>query len=121
MKRVSSTILLALLLLIVLVATVYSQQGSTADTPVVRVLQGGIHQEIPVNITLQISTETGVQTVTVPLKLDLNLNIGPVDAVDLDVSLEPATQFVSPITLVGAVEPTATITATEEMTATESE
>ncbi len=123
MKRISASILLALLMVTALVLTVYSQQFTTDKAPVIQVLQGGVHQEIPVDITLQISTDGGIQTVTVPLKLDFNLTIGPVDAVDLDVTLEPASQFVSPIMTVDTVEAadveaTDTITATEEVTST---
>lgn len=118
MKRTSAAILLALLMVTALVMSVYSQQTDPATAPIVQILQGGVHQEIPVNVTLQISTAGGIQTVTVPLKLDFNLTIGPIDAVDLDVSLEPATQFVSPLTVVAPVGSTEAITATEEVTGT---
>lgn len=127
MKRISTSILFALLMMTILVVTVYSQQFTTNKAPVVQVLQGGVHQEIPIDITLQISTDGGIQTVTVPLKLDFNLTIGPIDAVDLDVKLAPADQFVSPITVVdiaeadvdaAEIDASTSITTTEEVTKT---
>lgn len=115
MQRISASLLIAVLLLGALGFTVYSQQGD--DAPVeVQVLSGGINQQVPVDVTLLVSTETGVQTVTVPLNLNVNLRIGPVEAVDLSVELEPASQFVSPIAVVESVTSVSEMTTTETVT-----
>lgn len=114
MQRILASLLFAVLLIGTLGYTVYSQQGD--DAPVaVQILQGGVSQQLPIDLTLLVSTETGVQTVTVPLNLHVNLSVGPVEAVDLDVTVEQASSpFVSPIAV---VEP---VTSASEMTATES-
>lgn len=99
MQRISVSLLLALLLIAILGFTVYSQQSDSAPVGV-QILQGNVTQQVPIDVTLLISTETGVQTVTVPLNLNVNLSVGPVEAVDMSVELEPASQFISPITVV---------------------
>lgn len=103
MKRIGTSVALALLFISVLGFTAFSQQ-SKSDEVEVQILEGGISQELPVDVTLLVSTTTGVQTVTVPLKLNINLTIGPVDAVDMSVDIQGGTQFVSPVSTVKSVE-----------------
>jgi hypothetical protein len=90
--------LLALLLLVVLAWAVYSQNRA----PAVQVLQGGVSQQIPLEVQVLVPAANGVQTVTVPLVLNLNLSIGPVNAVDMRVNVQQGSQFVSPIATVKA-------------------
>ena len=123
MRKAWVSMILATLLVGVLAFTVYSQQTGSTDSPAgsaaVQVLRGGVSQTVPVELTLHLSTTTGVQTVIVPLQLSVNLNVGPMEAIDLNMAIEPATQFVSPITGVEAIVESAAITATESITETE--
>jgi hypothetical protein len=97
MRKIGTSLLLAGLLIVVLALVVYSQSGRT---PAVKVLQGGVSHEIPMDITVLVPAGTGVQTVTVPIVLNLNLSIGPVNAVDMQVEVSQPAQFVSPIATV---------------------
>lgn len=101
MKRIGTSLILALFFVGVLGFTAFSQQTASdeaaADEIEVQILEESIRQEIPVDITLLMSTTTGVQTVTVPIKLNINLTVGPIDAVDLAVEVQNASQFVSPL------------------------
>lgn len=119
MRKTWISVVLALLLVGVLAFTVYSQQTDSEDAPAVQVLRGGVSQSVPVELTLLMSTSTGVQTVTVPLQLSVNLNVGPMEAIDLNMALEPASQFVSPIAGVEAIVESAAITGTESISETE--
>ena len=118
MQRISMSLLFAVLLIGALGFTVYSQQSDNAPVEV-QVLSGGVNQQVPINLTLLVSTETGVQTVTVPLNLNVNLSIGPVEAVDLNVELQPASQFISPIAVVESGISVGEMTATETITETD--
>ena len=93
MRKIWVSVLLSVFLIAVLGFTVYSQQTSTNDAdsesnggPVIQLLQGGVEHHIPLDITMLLSSTTGVQTVTVPVTLKLDLSIGPVEALDIDVN-----------------------------------
>ncbi len=116
MRKTWVSITLAALLIGVLAFTVYSQQTDTESSPAVQLLRGGVSQSVPIELTLHLSTTTGVQTVTVPLELNINLNVGPMEAVDLNLDLAPASQFVSPITGVESIVTSSEISATESIT-----
>ena len=99
MRKIGTSVVLAVLLITVLAFVVYSQSGRT---PAVKVLQGGVSHQIPMDITVLVPAGTGVQTVTVPIVLDLNLSVGPVNAIDMQVNVSQPAQFVSPIATVRA-------------------
>jgi hypothetical protein len=98
MRKIGVSVVLALLLMVVLAWTVYSQNR----TPAVQVLQGGVNQQIPLEVQVLVPAANGLQTVTVPLVLNLNLSIGPVNAVDMKVHVQQSSPFVSPIATVKA-------------------
>ena len=111
MRRIVLSVLFGLCLVAGVGLTVYSQSAGQAPAPQVQVLQGGLSQQIPVDVTILLPTETGVQTVTVPLLLNLDLSIGPVEALGLDVQVDTASPFISPLTVVGpSVESSTAIT-----------
>lgn len=105
MKRIGTSLFVALLFVGVLGFTAFSQQTTSSDAAAdeidVQILEESIQQELPVDITLLISTTTGVQTVTVPIKLNIDLTVGPINAVDLSVDVQNAPQFVSPLDAAG--------------------
>ena len=113
MRRSAVSITLAVLLLSILVLTVYSQ-GTPAEelSSQIRILQGGFRQGIPVDVKLVIQTETGPQTVTVPIVLNLELTVGPVDALDLTVDVDAPTQFISPLKVMEPAQMSTEITET---------
>ncbi|MBV7329014.1 hypothetical protein KFU94_12290 [Chloroflexi bacterium TSY] len=122
MQKIWTGLALALIFVSLMIVSLYRQQNASAQdvaqTAVITALQGGMNQQIPIDVTLLMSTETGVQTVTVPLQLNLNLTIGPVDAIDMKVDLQPASQFVSPITTVEQIFAPDTVTSTDTVTTT---
>lgn len=118
MRRISTSLLLAALLIALLVVTVYSQVVTPTRTDEVRILQGSVTHQVPVSITLIVPSESGAQTVTVPLMLNLNLSVGPLNALDMAVDVPPVTQFVSPLSTVDTVTPATPITSTGESTTT---
>lgn len=123
MHKLTTSLTLAALLIATLAftlySTVYSQRGDAVNLDDVRLLEGGVTHQLPVDVTLVIPTDSGPQTVTVPLMLNLNLTIGPVDAIHLDVQAESAVQFVSPlheVHEVGAITSTLEVTSSAEIT-----
>ena len=109
MRKLTYSVALALLLIAAFAVTVYSQRAASTDDGI-KVLTGGVSQSLPVNLTLVVPTDSGPQTVTVPIVLNLNLTVGPTNALDMDIQAEQATQFVSPLQV---VEP---VTTSEEIT-----
>jgi hypothetical protein len=111
MRKFTISILIALLLVSMLAVTVWSQIGATDDEENgidengVTILQSSINQQLPVNITLLVPTETGVQTVTVPLMLNLSLSVGPMEGIELELEAEPA-MLTSPLTVPAPVDVT---------------
>lgn len=99
MRKVLVSLLVGLLMIAAIGLTVYSQGATQAETPEVQVLQGGISQQIPVDVTVLVPTETGVHTVTVPIVLNLNLTVGPMEAAGLDVQVDTTSPFLSPLTV----------------------
>lgn len=97
MRKIGTSTVLALLAIIVVAFVVYSQSRTTQS---IKVLQGGVSHQIPMDITVLVPAGTGVQTVTVPIVLDLNLSVGPVNALDLQVDVSQPAQSVSPIATV---------------------
>ena len=118
MRKFIYSATLATLLIALLAVTVYSQRTTSDDEPAVQLLQGGVSHQLPVDVTLVIATESGPQTVTVPIMLNLNLSIGPVGAVDLAVDAAQASQAVSPLRVVEPLTATIELTDTEEVTGT---
>lgn len=119
MRKLGYSLTLALLLVAILAFTVYSQRNNTASSSDdIRVLEGGVHHTLPVDITLVVPTESGPQTVTVPIMLNLNLTVGPVDAINLEVEADQAQQFVSPLRVVEPITASAELTDSEALTDT---
>ncbi|MEM7538749.1 MAG: hypothetical protein AAF639_41695 [Chloroflexota bacterium] len=121
MRKIWVSVVLSVFLITILGFTVYSQQTSTTEAesdsgPVIQLLQGGVEHHIPLDITMLLASDTGVQTVTVPVTLKLDLSIGPVEAIDIDVNLSETEAFVSPLTI---VEPVPEIDASAEITETD--
>ncbi|MCC6168512.1 MAG: hypothetical protein IT329_14920 [Caldilineaceae bacterium] len=100
MRKLGTSLILAALLIATLAFTVYSQRSDSAGLEGVRILEGGVSHQLPVDITLVLPTESGPQTVTVPILLNLNLTVGPIDAINLDVQAESGVQFISPLRIV---------------------
>jgi hypothetical protein len=74
MKRITLAVVVGALLLASLVMAVSAQQGDVLAR--VQPLLVTIQQQVPVSVTLSIPLDDGeVQTVTVPMALDLNLEI----------------------------------------------
>jgi hypothetical protein len=120
MRRLWISIVLAGLLIAALGVTVFSQVvRPTAQSDEVRILQGGVSHQVPVSVTLIVPTESGIQTVTVPLLLNLNLTVGPLNAIDLAVDVPAPTQFVSPITAITPVTTTSAVTTSSTTTGTQ--
>ncbi|NJN81442.1 MAG: hypothetical protein HC802_03605 [Caldilineaceae bacterium] len=114
MRKFSISLVVGILLIVVLGLTVYSQSTSPV-APVVQMLQSGVSQQVPFDVQIQVPTESGVQTVTVPLVLNLNLTVGPVEALDMNLVVGQASPFVSPLTTAApktSVEVTTTSTIT---------
>jgi hypothetical protein len=111
-----------LLLVAILAITVYSQRDSTAQTgdtgepEEVQILEGGLSHQLPIAITLVVPTDSGAQTVTVPLMLNLNLTVGPVDGLNLEVEADQPMQFISPLRIVEPLTATVAITDSETIT-----
>lgn len=119
MRKLSYSLTLALLLVATLAFTVYSQRSNTASpASEIQILEGGVHHTLPVDITLVVPTESGPQTVTVPIMLNLNLTVGPVDAIHLEVEAEQAQQAVSPLRVVEPITASAELTDSEALTDT---
>jgi hypothetical protein len=120
MRKIGYSVLLALLFVVILAFTVYSQPAApAAEEPAVQVLQGGLSQQVPIAVTLVITSDSGPQTVTVPLMLNLNLSIGPVNALTMDVQAEQPLQVVSPLQVVAPLTEAAPVTATGAVTSGE--
>lgn len=100
MRKLGTSLILAALLIATLAFTVNSQRSDSAGLEGVRILEGGVSHQLPVDITLVLPTESGPQTVTVPILLNLNLTVGPIDAINLDVQAESGVQFISPLRIV---------------------
>ncbi|HXF63879.1 MAG TPA: hypothetical protein VNK95_19805 [Caldilineaceae bacterium] len=128
LRRIGYSLLLALLLVTILALTVYSQRetGQDDEAAAVQILEGGVSHRLPIAVTLVVPSDSGPQTVTVPLMLNLNLTIGPVDGLSMTVEAEQPLQFVSPLrvseplTETAEMTDTRAITDTEEITAGES-
>ncbi|CAN5590035.1 hypothetical protein BH10CHL1_BH10CHL1_25430 [soil metagenome] len=101
------TLGLAVTILIIFTVIVAAQQATpqpntpTANTAQIQPLTAAITQQVPISLTLRISSATGVQTVTVPVLLNLNIQVG---------LARPITSALG-ISVV-AVQPQATITPT---------
>jgi hypothetical protein len=122
MRKVVYSVVLATLLVAILAVTVYSQRDSNAQTDdagEVQILEGGVRHQLPIAITLVVPTESGAQTVTVPLMLNLDLTVGPVDGLNLEVEAEQPMQFVSPLRIVEPLTATVAITDSEGITESE--
>ena len=117
MHRTALGVTLAVLLTSILAVAVYSQESSP-DQPSdqIRILQGGFSQGIPVNVTLVVPVASGMQTITVPIMLKLDLSVGPIDALDLAVEVEAPTQFVSPLRIIEPLRESPVITETITIT-----
>lgn len=100
MRKLSTSLILAALLIATLAFTVYSQRSDSAALEGVRILEGGVSHRLPVDVTLVLPTDSGPQTVTVPILLNLNLTVGPIDAINLDVQAGSGVQFISPLHVV---------------------
>lgn len=98
-RKLTISVALAALLVAALALTVYSQRTESANDEI-RILVGSISQQLPFDLTLILPTETGPQTVTVPVVLNLNLTVGPLDAINMDIQAAPALQFVSPLQVI---------------------
>jgi hypothetical protein len=117
MRKIGLSIALALILASVLALTVYSQRAADSASDVaVRLLQGGVRHQLPIDISMVVSTTAGPQTVTVPLVLNLDLSVGPLDAIDLRVDAAQPIQFASPLQVIKPVTESATITGTDTVT-----
>lgn len=111
MRKLGYSIILAILLVATLAFTVYSQRAAnSAEETSVQVLEGGVRHQLPVDITLVVATDSGPQTITVPILLNLNLTVGPVDAIELNVAAESPIQFVSPLRVVEPITSATTLT-----------
>ncbi len=109
MRKLTISLALAALLVAALVLTVYSQRTESANDEI-RVLVGGVSQQLPLDLTLVLPTESGPQTVTVPVVLNLNLTVGPLDAINMGIQAEPALQFVSPLQVIEPISAGAAVT-----------
>lgn len=119
MRKLGYSLTLALLLVATLAFTVYSQRDTTSPADGIQILEGGVHHTLPVDITLVVPTDSGPQTVTVPIMLNLNLTVGPLDAISLEVDAAQAAQFVSPLRVVEPITASAALTDSEELTDTD--
>ncbi len=76
------TLWLAVTLLVIFTVIVTAQQATpqpnahTASTAQIQPITAIITQQVPISLTLRISGATGVQTVTVPVLLNLNIQVG---------------------------------------------
>ncbi len=76
------TLWLAVTLVVAFTVIVTAQQATplpntlTASTAQIQPITAVITQQVPVSLTLRISGATGVQTVTVPVLLNLNIQVG---------------------------------------------
>src|SRR5215211_7174525 len=101
------TLLLAVTLVVVFTVIVTAQQATPqpnnphANTAQIQPLTAVITQQVPLSLTLRISGATGVQTVTVPVLLNLNIQVGLARPITSSLGIS-----------VVAVQPQATITPT---------
>jgi hypothetical protein len=110
MRKLTYSVALALLLVAAFAITVYSQR-TTAANDEMKVLVGGVSHQLPMDLTLVIPTDSGPQTVTVPIVLNLNLTVGPLSAIHMDIQAEQAAQFVSPLQVIEPLSAGEAITA----------
>jgi len=99
MRRLTYSIALALLLIAAFAVAVYSQR-TTSTNDEIKVLVGGVTHRLPMDLTVVIPTDSGPQTVTVPVVLNLNLTVGPLSAITMDIQAEQPSQFVSPLQVI---------------------
>jgi hypothetical protein len=115
MRKLSFSLILAALLIAALALTVYSQRTESASDAI-RVLVGGVSQSVPVDVTLVLAGESGPLTVTVPLMLNLNLTVGPLDAIDVDIEATEGQQFISPLQVIEPITSSVEITPSSPLT-----